>query len=399
MRTWLLAWDNLRFNFTKTILSIVLIALATSSILIFRGYVNFTAEGLRMGFIATSGAMQISHRSYWADDSETPPILKTEDKEIIQKALNQISGIDSITELLAFNGIVGTAYRSTFFSGTSYESYPTGLYQKIVKDTPGPLDENGIVLGTGIINYLQINELDPVTILGNGGDMGIALSSMEVVGSIDIGDRNINKVIAFANIQKSREFYGYTDEFDRIRVDVSSIDDIPNIYTQLNELLKDTPYEVKDWLYLNPYFTDIEIFNSNSAFWITAILILLIVTSIVQMLQMSYLQRMRELGTLQGLGLTPKSVFSLLLKETLLISSVSVVLGIAFAFLTKFSIQLLGATFSPPMSTETFPLVLVYYVSDIIIISLGIMGISMISSLYPTYKAVSKPVVEVMKYA
>ncbi|MGL5254635.1 MAG: ABC transporter permease [Brevinema sp.] len=399
MRSWLLAWDNLRFNLSKTMLSVLLIALATTALITFRGFENFTAEGLRRGFVAEAGAFQIAHRSFWANDSETPILLKTEDYNIIMDKVNQIDGVTETMSMLSFVGLIGTDKRSTSVVGTAFEFYPQGIYEKVEKESFGPLSEDGIVLGKGLIEYLQVKEDDVLILFGQNTHGETAISPEPMIGAVDLGDRNANKVIGFSSIQNIREFYNYEDEFDRLRVSISDVDDIPAAYKKINELLADTPYEAKDWLYLNPYFTEVETFIGNNALWNSVILIILVVVAIVQMLQMSYLQRMRELGTLQAIGLTPKAVFSLLQKESFLISFMSIILGIGMAFAIRSIIILSGMVFIPPMSTISYPFILVFYTSDIIFISVGIILLTLASSLYPAYRAVSKPVVEVMKNA
>ena len=58
------AWDNIFFHKKRSILSILLIAVTSSTILLYKGYVEYSEQGLAMSFIENSGHIQIGYRNY-----------------------------------------------------------------------------------------------------------------------------------------------------------------------------------------------------------------------------------------------------------------------------------------------------------------------------------------------
>ena len=181
IREWLLAWDNLRFNKSQTIMSIFIIALAIVSILLFRGYVNFASEGMRMGYVSQTGALQIAHKDFWAIDSEIKPNLKTDDYTLLANVLDNTYGIDNYQQIIGITGMIGTAQRSRFFAGDAFEEISDSTYQMIdLGSDDSELNENGIVIGVGLADYLNVNINDYVSILGHG-NQGIAFSDRKSV--------------------------------------------------------------------------------------------------------------------------------------------------------------------------------------------------------------------------
>ncbi len=398
IREWLLAWDNLRFNKSQTIMSIFIIALAIVSILLFRGYVNFASEGMRMGYVSQTGALQIAHKDFWAIDSEIKPNLKTDDYTLLANVLDNTYGIDNYQQIIGITGMIGTAQRSRFFAGDAFEEISDSTYQMIdLGSDDSELNENGIVIGVGLADYLNVNINDYVSILGHG-NQGIAFSSLPIAGTIDIGYRDANMMFSFMTLQTARNFYGMTDEFDRLRVDIVDIESLEEVKDIINNELEGTDLEIRDWLQLNPMYTDVKNMNEAASFWSTLMLAIFILAAISQMLQMNYYQRMGELGTLRAIGLTPKNVFLLLLRETTLMATLGVVFGLLITYTLSFAMDFFGATFTPPMTDTAYPLQMIFYLSDIIFVSLSVIAVVICSGIYPAYKAVSKPVVEVMKH-
>ena len=398
IREWLLAWDNLRFNKSQTIMSIFIIALAIVSILLFRGYVNFASEGMRMGYVSQTGALQIAHKDFWAIDSEIKPNLKTDDYTLLANILDNTYGIDNYQQILGITGMIGTAQRSRFFVGDAFEEISDSHYQMMdLGSDDAELNENGIVIGVGLSDYLNVNINDYVSIFGHGSQ-GIAFSSLPMAGTIDVGYRDANMMFAFMTLQTARNFYGMTDEFDRLRVDIVDIESLEEAKDLINKDLEGTDLEIRDWLQLNPMYTDVKNMNETASFWSTLMLAIFILAAISQMLQMNYYQRMGELGTLRAIGLTPKNVFLLLLRETALMATLGVISGLLITYAFSFAMEFFGATFTPPMTDAAYPLRMVFYLSDIIFVSLSVIAVVIGSGIYPAYKAVSKPVVEVMKH-
>ena len=398
IREWLLAWDNLRFNKSQTIMSIFIIALAIVSILLFRGYMNFASEGLRMSYVSQTGALQIAHKDFWAIDAEIKPNLKTDDYTLLANILDNTYGIDSYQQILGITGMIGTAQRSRFFVGDAYEEISDSLYQMMdLGSDDADLNENGIVIGIGLADYLNIKVNDYVSILGHGGQ-GIAFSSLPIAGTIDMGFRDANMMFSFMTLETARNFYGMIDEFDRLRVDIVAIESLEEVKDIINKELEGTDLEIRDWLELNPMYTDINNMNETASFWSIMMLAIFILAAISQMLQMNYYQRMGELGTLRAIGLTPKNVFLLLLRETTLMATLGVIFGLLITYAFSFAMEFFGATFTPPMTDAAYPLQMIFYLSDIIFVSLGVISVVIGSGIYPAYKAVSKPVVEVMKH-
>ena len=60
-----LAFDNLWYNKTRTILNMILIIVSFISLMMISGYNNFTKEGIIISVNTSGGSVVIADKSYW----------------------------------------------------------------------------------------------------------------------------------------------------------------------------------------------------------------------------------------------------------------------------------------------------------------------------------------------
>ena len=65
-----LAFDNLWYNKTRTILNMILIIVSFVSLMMISGYNNFTKEGIIISVNTSGGSVVIADKSYWDTKSE-----------------------------------------------------------------------------------------------------------------------------------------------------------------------------------------------------------------------------------------------------------------------------------------------------------------------------------------
>ena len=64
------AWDNIKFHKKRSILSILLITIASAAILLYRGFVEYSEQGMAIGFIQESGHLQVAVKDFWNKNDE-----------------------------------------------------------------------------------------------------------------------------------------------------------------------------------------------------------------------------------------------------------------------------------------------------------------------------------------
>lgn len=106
-----LAWNNLWYNKKRTILQFILIIITLTALILYKGYVDYSKEGMALGFIEKSGHLQIK--------SKTSEYLSPDDLYKINSKLREESEVNKIEAVLKFSGIIGNENISTIFLGRS----------------------------------------------------------------------------------------------------------------------------------------------------------------------------------------------------------------------------------------------------------------------------------------
>ena len=109
------AWDNIKFHKKRSILSILLITIASAAILLYRGFVEYSEQGMAIGFIQESGHLQVALKDFWNNKNTADMILTVHDMNKLKNFFDKIPEIVSSDSILNFQGIIRTQNSSSIF--------------------------------------------------------------------------------------------------------------------------------------------------------------------------------------------------------------------------------------------------------------------------------------------
>ena len=399
-----LAWDNLWYNKTRTILNILLIVVAFTSLMFISGYNNYSKDGLMMSVVEGNGSVVIADKSYWDVNSEKVTMMNNDDISIITKKLDTYENISGYQKKLDINGLIGTEYKSKFFMGHAYEDVSKMLKSvSLKKGTPIFNDDTDtVLLGAGLAEYLNVS-YDEDTYLNAMSDLGegISLGSLLAVGAVTFNNSYADSSMAYLPL--SAVYNVFNVEKGSAHNLIVYLNDYSKATELKNELNKyyssnSEPYEARDWKDLNEFVLSIIDMNYTNYFIALFILGILVFFSIMQTLTASFLERLSEFGTLRAIGINIKNVALLLFLEIVLLVIVSTVVAIAMSYLSAAIFNNMGITFTPPTATEGFPLGVVLKIKDSLFIFIWVLAISLLAAVYPVYKVIKLKIIEVIKY-
>ncbi len=171
MKTWILAFRNLRRNRRRSLTTWLAMVSGLTAVLLFGGYTRNINDGLQTSFVRDSGHLQIQRRGYFLYGSGDPVSYAIADyPRIVDTVRNDPqlrSMVTVVTPVLAVNGIAGN-----FSAGVSRTVFGSGI---VVDDQnrmrqwndygfpneSGPLaltstPQNAVVIGTGVARVLHL---------------------------------------------------------------------------------------------------------------------------------------------------------------------------------------------------------------------------------------------------
>ncbi|MGN6082173.1 ABC transporter permease [Trinickia sp.] len=171
MKTWILAFRNLRRNRRRSSTTLLAMVIGLTAVLLFGGYTRNINYGLQTSFVRDSGHLQIQRRGYFLYGSGDPVSYAIADYMRIVDAVHDDpqlrSMITVVTPVLAVNGIAGNfaagVSRTVFGSGIVVDEqsrmrqwndygFPTQPEPLALASTP----PNAVVIGTGVARILHL---------------------------------------------------------------------------------------------------------------------------------------------------------------------------------------------------------------------------------------------------
>lgn len=186
------------------------------------------------------------------------------------------------------------------------------------------LDEGtDVLLGRKLAQRLRTGLDKRVVILSQSASGEIAERGFRVVGIFDAEQEETETAFAFIGRSAAQAMLGIDEDVSEISFVLSDVERLPSFLARLQQSAP--ALDVVSWSDLEPFTRAIlDISDGTIALW-TVIMFILVAFGLVNTLLMAVLERTREFGLVQALGLRPR----LLLLQVLLESAFLIGLGVA----------------------------------------------------------------------
>jgi putative ABC transport system permease protein len=171
MKTWILAFRNLRRNRRRSLTTLSAMVIGLTAVLLFGGYTRNINYGLQTSYVRDGGHLSIQRRGYFLYGSGDPVSYAIPDYTRVVDAVRNDAQLRSmvtvVTPVLAVNGIAGN-----FSAGVSRTVFGSGIVvdeQKRMREwneygfpnVSAPLalastPPNAVVIGTGVARVLHL---------------------------------------------------------------------------------------------------------------------------------------------------------------------------------------------------------------------------------------------------
>lgn len=326
-----LAWRNLWRHQRRTWLTIGAIVFS-NTLLVFMISMQFSMYGLMIDntLKVFTGHMQVQARGYKDDQKmrqTVPEIVPLADR----------LRADFPAERIAARGWA-------FALASSEErSYGVGIYgvepkfEPQVSSIPGLIKEGRylaqsdaveIVIGAVLARNLRVKVGDELTLLGSGRDGSFAAAVATVVGVFESGVVDVDRNIAQMPLRAFQDIFFMEGAGHEVVITAPTLDAAQVVLPEIAAALPpDSGLVVHDWDALQPGLKQAIKADMSSAFFMYAILVILVAFSVLNTQLMSVLERTHEFGIIMSLGLKPGQLGRLVMLETAFLGLVGLILG------------------------------------------------------------------------
>ncbi len=388
-----------------SLISMLGIALGVAALIIVLSVMNGFQKEIRARILGVTPHLQISSEN--AQMRDWQPVLNTvaADPDVSAAApfvngQGMVSMGDSVQGVMV-RGILPEA-----------ENRLTGLSDKMKAGSlmdlrPG---EFGIVLGSDLARALGALVGDKVLLITPQGQVTPAgmlprLKQFRVVGIFEVGMSPYDNTLALIHLNDAQKLYRMGEAVSGISARLKDLDRAPLVAARLERQLPPDLYAT-DWTRQNAnYFRAVQM-EKKMMFIILSLIVAVAAFNIVSTLVMAVTDKQADIAILRTLGASPRSIMKIFMVQGIVIGLVGMLIGVIGGILIAVNIGTI-VPFIEHLFGVQFLAKDVYYISelpsdlhqsDVVTVAGFSFLISLVATLYPSWRAAQTQPAEALRY-
>ncbi len=230
--------------------------------------------------------------------------------------------------------------------------------------------------------------------------------SYHVVAVFDAGVANVNESVVFLPIAAAQIYFQMPGAVSLIQVMTRSADDVSSVTPKIRESLGDAPVRVLDWTQSNNAFFGAVQVEQNVMFLILTLIIIVAAFNVISSLIMMVKDKTRDIAVMRTLGATRGAIMRIFLMCGAFVGFTGTLAGTGLGVVFCLNIEriknlvqsLTGATlFNPEVYyLEHLPAKLEW--PEVIQVIVMALGLSLLATLYPSWRAARTDPVEALRH-
>jgi len=397
-----IAVRNLSRYRRRTILTFILIVIGMVAVLLFMS-VTGSFKSMMVGQITDSvlGNLEVHRKGYVASIDNLPLNLNLQPQAIakVESALQQIDAVQTWSPRVKFGAMYSNFVETTAIRINGVDPQREAATVPLL---PGRISEgrkDGALLAKGeiLIPILLARGMkskvgDTVVLVATNRDGSVNGKTFVVRGVVESisgpGGRD-----GYIHIDDAREMLRMKDaEVSEIAIRLKDPALLDRTEVQLKQVLEGQlnkegkpMLEVHTWADLSPFANLARMIDLMTVF-IKVVLVSIVLVSVMNVMVMAVYERIREIGTIAAIGTPPGRILSMFLSEGLLLGLIGTAIGtlISVALIFALNVWKVHFTFGQQQELVLAPQI---GVIQVLTIALMVVGVAVLASLQPAWKA------------
>lgn len=308
----------------------------------------------------------------------------------------------------------GNRVRGTLIRGIDPKLEPrvSTIHENIIQGHFNNLKPGGfgIILGHDLARAMGVRTGDKITLITphvSPTPAGVIprLKRLNVVGIFEIGMYEYDSALAIMNIEDAAKLFRIPNQVTGLRLKLDDVFQAPRITHNIMKTLS-TEYRAVDWTYQHANFFRALKTEKTVMFVILLLIVAVAAFNIVSTLIMMVTDKQSDIAILKTLGMTPRDIMAIFMVQGVLIGILGTILGIIGGVSLALNIANIIASLEAFLGYQFLPAD-VYYISnlpsdlhwnDVTTIGLTAFALSLISTIYPSWKAAQTQPAEALRY-
>ena len=410
--TWKLAWRNLWRHRGRTLIMTSAVALAYALLLLGisindDSHTRMLVEAAR----AAGGDVLVHGDGYWASRGGD---IVVPDADRVTAALGSIPGVATAIPRVLITGLVSTSAdnRPVLLQGIrpGLEASLNDHAEDLVAGTFLEGDRaDPLVLGSRLARRLEVEIGDRVVLTATRPDGEMTRALFHLTGIVETGTRQLDEVVGFTTIEAARRALEMGDAATQVGLIAAARADVDSVAaTAAAAIGADAAgLEVLTWADAVPEMVGLVELDDAFGFIYMAVIFAVVLFSITNTFLMAVMERVREFGLLNALGLRHGGIGRLMLAETVLMTALAMAVGFAIGLGGHLAVDHWGISIASygleemEMSGIDFSDMIIYSTVDPtkwVLGSILVATATIASALYPAWRATRLAPAEAMRF-
>jgi len=329
-----LAWRNLWRNRRRTIIAISSIIFSV----LLASWMRSMQEGSYDSMIENvvkfySGYLQVQDTAYWEERTLENSM------EVSPELIQQIENLKDVT-------LVSHRLESFALAANHQHSKPamvlgiepeaedriTAISKKIKEGRFLTNEDQGVVLGKGLADFLNLSVGDTLVMIGQGFHGVSANGLFPITGIMEHPNQEFDKRLVLMDIGTAREFYSAYGLSTSMVVMTGDHYQVNHLKAKIGRLLSPEK-TVLTWIEMQPEIEQLIQSDRASGIIMLGILYLVITFGMFSVIMMMVKERRREFGVIHAVGMKKRKMAIVVVFETLFIGIIGCTIGLVVSYL------------------------------------------------------------------
>jgi len=320
--------------------------------------------------------------------------------ELTEK-LAGLEHVDDVLQRVNFSGLANNGRADMNIIGEGVQPDKEARLGTVITIISGrqleSADDYGILLGKGVAQAMQLKPGDYITLMVSTKDGALNTMEFEVIGVFQSFARDYDNSAVRIPLAAAQDLIG-TSGIHSVVISLDETIVTDTVADQMKQLLPATEFEVKTWYEIADFYRKaVDLYRSQFAV-LQLIVLLMVLLSVANSVNMVVYERLGEFGTLQALGNRPIEIFRLVLSENILLGFLGATLGVLLGAGLALLITSLGIEMPPLPNSDVGYTATIYLVPRVVAVAFAIgVASTILAALIPAYRVSRWPVAEALR--
>ena len=347
-----------------------------------------------------TGHLQVFKKDFLEKGTRSPERFLIDQPEKLATGIAKHPEVDAVMSRLYFSGLLNNGKRDLAIIGEGVEPDKEAKLGSFITIAAGrqlaKADRDGILLGQGVAKTLGLVPGDRVTLVLNAAEGAMNTMDFEVVGVFQSFSKDFDARAVRIPLDAAQELL-QTKGANLLVVALHKTEDTDAVHGKLVAELGNQ-LDVRTWNSLSDFYDKAVQLYDRQFGVLQFIILLMVLLSVANSVNMSVFERQGEFGTMQALGNQSRDIVKMVILESAFLGFTGAVLGVLLGITAALTISAIGIPMPPPPNANLGYTAYIRIV-PLTLVTSALVGFvaTVLASIVPAYKVTRMQVVDALR--